>query len=146
MRTGGLIAVFLAFFTTISYAQNNAQQTEVVMKMQLLKTALVAKDSVSLSSLLSDDVTYGHSNAMVQTKAELIRSVMSGEQDYNSIEPSDMNVRVYDNAAVVTLKLKVNLVYGGKPTDLNLSATFTWVKINGDWKLVARQSTRLPDQ
>jgi hypothetical protein len=57
------------------------------MKMQSLRNALLAKDSVTLSSLLADDVTYIHSSGFVQTKSQLIRDVMSGFQDYKSIEP-----------------------------------------------------------
>ena len=142
-----IICITLLVFMVMSHvsAQGDVQKNEVMMKMLSLKNALIGKDSVSLSGLLAEDVTYGHSTGMVQTKAQLIRSVVSGEQDYRSMEPSDMNVRIYDNTGVVTLKLKAHVVIAGKPTDLNMTATLTWVKINGEWKLVARQSARLPE-
>src|SRR6476659_3720296 len=81
--------------------QNNSAQEEVMMKMANLRNAILSKDSVALSGLLADDITYGHSSGLIQTKAELIRSIVSGEQDYKSIEPSNMVVRIYDNAGVV---------------------------------------------
>ncbi|HXL58760.1 MAG TPA: nuclear transport factor 2 family protein [Chitinophagaceae bacterium] len=143
--------IILVFFTASvltfsSQAQqdNSAKQTEVMMKMANLRNALLSKDSVALSNLLADDVTYGHSSGLIQTKPELIRSVMSGEQDYKTIEPSNMNVRIYDNAGVVTTNIKTSLIYQGKPTDLDMAVTLIWVKINGEWKLVARQSVKLP--
>jgi len=143
--------IILAFFLTTlltfsSKAQqnNSAQQTEVMMKMANLRNALLSKDSVALSNLLADDVTYGHSSGLIQTKTELIRSIVSGEQDYKSIEPSNMIVRIYDNAGVVNTKVKASVIYQGKPIDLNMAVTFTWVKINGEWKLVARQAVKLP--
>jgi len=141
------LAFFLATLLTFSskaQQDNSAKQTEVMMKMANLRNALLSKDSVALSNLLADDVTYGHSSGLIQTKAELIRSIMSGEQAYKSIEPSNMVVRIYDNAGVVNANVKANLIYQGKPTDLNMAVTFTWVKINGEWKLVARQSVKLP--
>jgi hypothetical protein len=110
-----------------------------------LKNALLSKDSVTLSSLLADDVTYAHSTGKIQTKAQLISDVIHGVQDYKSLEPSDINVRVYDNASVVTLQLKVNVVAGGNDLTMNLFTTLTWIKINGDWKLVAREAVKLPD-
>jgi len=116
-----------------------------MMKMQDLKNALLSKDSISLSGLLADDISYGHSSGLIQTKSQLIRDVVSGFQEYKSIEASDLNVRIYDNTGIATLKLKVNLSFGGNPMDLNLIATLTWVKINNEWKLVARQSVKLPD-
>ena len=141
-----VLILFLLFPVAVHInAQNDDQKAQVTMKMLSLKNALLAKDSVSLSSLLADDVTYVHSTGNVQTKSQLIRDVMSGVQDYKSIEPSDMQVRIYDNTGVVTLKLKVNVINGGKPLDLNMYVTLTWVKMNGDWKLVARQSVRVPE-
>jgi len=141
-----ILAFFLATLLTFSSKaqQNNSAQQEVMMKMANLRNAILSKDSVALSNLLADDVTYGHSNGLIQTKAEVMRSIMSGEQDYKSIEPSNMVVRVYDNAGIVNTNMKASVIYQGKPSDLNMAVTFTWVKINGDWKLVARQSVKLP--
>ena len=145
MQRAVFIILLLFSLAVTSNAQSDEQKEQVMMKMLSLKNALLGKDSVALSSLLADDVTYGHSSGLIQTKAQLIRDVVSGFQDYKSIEPSDLNVRVYDNASIVTVKLKTSLIFGGKPTDLNLFVTITWVKINGDWRLVARQSVRLPE-
>lgn len=125
-------------------AQNNsADKASVMLKMLNLKTALVEKDSVTLSNLLSDDVTYGHSNGMVQTKAQLIRSVMSGEQDYKAIEPSGLMIRLYDNSAVANVILDIKLNYLGTAMDLHMAAVLVWVKYDKDWKLVARQTASI---
>ena len=145
MKKSIFILLFAMSFAFNVKAQNDDSKMQVMMKMQNLKNALLTKDSVGLSALLADDVTYGHSTGFIQTKAQLIRDVMSGVQDYKSIEPSDMNIRIYDNAAIVVLKLKTNLIAKGKPMDLNMSATFTWVKIGNEWKLVARQAVKLPE-
>ena len=141
-----ILAFFLTTLLTFSSKaqQNNSAQEEVMMKMANLRNAILSKDSVALSNLLADDVTYGHSSGLIQTKTELIRSIVSGEQDYKSIEPSNMIVRIYDNAGVVNANVKASLIYQGKPVDLNMAVTFTWVKINGEWKLVARQAVKLP--
>jgi len=139
-----LLFVLGASFISFALHAQNAQ-TEVMSKMMSLKNALIAKDSVALSNILADNVTYGHSTGVIQTKAQLIRSALNGEQDYRSIDPSNMNVRIYnDNTGVVTVNLKVNVVNLGKPLDVNLAATLVWIKINGEWKLVARQAVKLP--
>lgn len=137
--------LFSCVLAVTANAQNNDAKMQVMMKMMALRNALLSKDSVALDKLMVDDVSYGHSTALIQNKAELIRAVKDGEQDYKSIEPSDMNVRVYDNTAIVTMKFKASLTNMGKPVDLNLSVQLTWVKLNGDWKLVSRQGVKLPD-
>lgn len=139
-----LIALFV-LVTLKATAQPglSAEQTQVMMKMLSLKNSLIGKDSVGLSNLLANDVTYGHTNGIIQTKAQLIRDVVSGVQDYKSIEPSDMKIRVYENTGVVTMNSKVIMNYQGKPLELNMFVTLVWIKNKNDWNLVARQSVKL---
>jgi hypothetical protein len=138
------IALFV-FGTLKSTAQLGIQSemTVIQMKMLSLKNSLIGKDSVKLSNLLADDVTYGHSNALIQTKAQLIRDVMSGVQDYKSIEPAEMNVRVFDHTAIVNMKSSVKMIFNNNPLELNMYVTLVWIQKDGDWKLEARQSVKL---
>jgi hypothetical protein len=125
----------------VTFSQESGK-TEIMMKMLSLKNSLLNKDSVSLSALLADDVTYGHTNGLLQTKQQLIHDVMTGVQDYKSITPGQMDIRVYGNTAVVVMSSEVNMIFGGKPLDLQMSVTLTWVKMNSAWRLVARQSVK----
>ena len=136
------IIVFLSI-ATFSFSQDEKGRMEIMMKMLTLKNALVAKDSVALSKVLADDVTYGHTNAMIQTKAEFIRDVVSLVQDYKSIEPSEMKIRVYDNTAIVNMNAKVVMNYQSQALELNMKIAFTWIKKDKDWQLVARQAVKM---
>jgi hypothetical protein len=138
-----IVFILFLLISTFSISQDEKRKMEIVIKMTTLKNALVSKDSVALSKVLADDVTYGHTNAMIQTKAELIREVVSLVQDYKSIEPSEMKIRIYDNAAVVTMNIKVSMLYQKKPLDMNMKATFTWIRKNREWQLVARQAVKM---
>jgi Domain of unknown function (DUF4440) len=126
----------------VSFAQDETRM-EIMMKMLTLKNALVAKDSVALSKILAEDVTYGHTNAMIQTKAELISDVVSLVQDYKSIEPSDMKIRFYDNTAIVNMNSKVVMNFQSQSLELSMKITLTWIKKNKDWQLVARQAVKI---
>jgi hypothetical protein len=132
--------LFIALSPVVLFAQNGKEGV-IMMKMLALKNALLSRDSVVLNDLLANDVSYGHTNGMIQTKAQLIRSVMSREQDYKNIVPSDMKIRLYDNTAVVTMKSTVNMIYEGSPLDINMYVTLVWVFKN-KWQLVARQSVK----
>ncbi len=138
-----LIIIFLLAVSIGAKAQNEGAVKMVIMgKMMSLRNALIQKDSVALSKLLADDVTYGHTNGMIQTKAELIRSVVSGEQDYKEINPSAMNVRVFDNTGIVNMTSKVVLKYQDKPMEIDMKVTLVWIKDKEDWKLEARQAVK----
>lgn len=135
-----LFILFIGFLPVVSFAQDQ-KQTEVMMKMLALRNALINKDSIALDDVLASDVTYGHTNGLIQTKAQLIRSVISKEQDYKNIIPSDMNIRIYDNTAVVTMKSSVIMIYHGNPLNMDMYITLVWIKKN-KWQLVARQSVK----
>jgi len=139
-----LIAVFvLITLKGIAQTGSSPEQMQVMMKMLSLKNSLIAKDSVTLSGLLADDVTYGHTNGMIQTKAQLIRDVVSGMQDYKSIDPSDMNIRVFDHTAIVNMKSAVKMMFNNNLLELNMYVTLVWIEKGGEWKLEARQSVKL---
>lgn len=118
------------------------RRMEVAMRTGQLRAAILDKDSVLLQSLLSEDVTYGHSNGWIQSKSGFIRSVMSREQDYKKMDVRKMEVRVFGNTAVVNLETDVSLIMTGKTMDLDMDILLVWVNAGGEWKLVARQSVK----
>ena len=137
-----LFILLIGLSPIFSFAQDNSpKQTEVMMRMLVLRNALINKDSVALDDVLASDVSYGHTSGLIQTKPQLIRSVMSKEQDYQNIIPSDMNIRIYDNTGVVTMKSSVIMNYQGKPLNMDMYITLVWIKKN-KWQLVARQSVK----
>ena len=135
--------LFCSSFVANAQTDKQLQQMDLMMQMQLLKNALIAKDSAALNKLLSEDVSYGHTNGWVQTKAQLIRSVVSGEQDYAAIESSNVNTRIYDLTGIVTMQSKVSMLFQGKSLDLNMKILLVWIKQSDVWKLVARQSVNM---
>lgn len=135
--------LLIGFLLPLTAFSQDGGKTEIMMKMLGLKNALLGKDSVALSRLLSDDVTYGHTNGLIQTKQQLIHDVMTGVQDYKTITPGNMDIRTYGNTAVVVMGSSVNMIFAGKQLDLQMMITLTWIKMNNDWKLVARQSVKI---
>ena len=108
--------------------------------------AMIKGDMAALERLLADDLTYTHSSALFESKAEFIKSVTSGKIDYVSIVPSesDWKVRVSGNTAIVNGVAAVNVIDTGK--DLKFKLRYTTVHTNrgGQWQLQAWQSTRFP--
>lgn len=118
------------------------EKRQVMLGMQKLRMALLNKDSVQLDAVLADDVTYGHSNGWNQSKSELIRSIMSGEQDYQKLQPEKMEIRLFGNTAVVNFESLVALKLRGEQMEMHLDILLVWVKMNNHWKLIARQSAK----
>lgn len=107
--------------------------------------AMVARDMRALDTLLADDLTYSHTTGRVDTKASLLDDLRAGRVVYDSIVPTDTQVRLYSGVAVVTGTARMQVRAG--PQLLRFSARFTEVYADkqGRWQLVSWQSTRLPD-
>ena len=107
--------------------------------------ALVTADYAALDRLLADDLTYTHSTAKLDTKATYLEPLVSGRTRYQSLEPSDVQVRVYGTTGVVTGILRSVALVAGKESRTDMRFTNVWVRRDGRWQMVAWQSTRLPE-
>jgi len=108
--------------------------------------AMMQLDFAALESILDDELTYTHTNGRVDGKSQLLSAMRSGALIYESIEFVEAQIRVYDTAAVVAGTASMKVKAGTQ--QLNFQARFTdvYVKQNGLWKMVAWQSTRIPEQ
>jgi ketosteroid isomerase-like protein len=84
-------------------------------------------------------------NGKLSTKAEDIADSKADKRVVESIDLSDVNVRIDRNTAVVT---GVNHVLGrddkGQPMDYRSRFTDTFIKRDGRWQAWATQGTRIP--
>ena len=106
--------------------------------------AQTSGDLKALDALLGDDLIYTHSSAAVDSKASYVESMRSGALKYQTIEPRDLQVRVFGTTAVITGAAHITAVSKGQPVDNQLRYTDVWVLRDGRWQMVSWQSTRLP--
>ena len=138
----------LALAMTVSaLAQSAGKVEQQVLQAEKDRFAAMMKpDGAALDRVLADDLTYTHTNALFQTKAEFIKSVTSGQIDYVTVAPdeSQWKVRVDGNLAIVNGVAAVNVVDTGK--DLKFKIRYTTVHRNqgGRWQLVSWHATRFP--
>jgi len=119
------------------------EEKEVSAAVETLRAAMINADSATLTKVLSDRLSYGHSGGKVQTKSELIHSLTSGESDFVTIDLSDETVEVIDDTAIVRHILSATTNDNGKPGSVKISILLVWQKQHGEWKLIARQAVRI---
>lgn len=120
---------------------------QAVLAAQDRRIALtVAGDVAGLAAAMSDDLSYTHSNANVETKAEFLESIRSGKTRYKSVTFDERRVRLHgDSTAIVSGTCRVMVTSGGREIDVKLRFTELYVKSAGAWKMALWQSTRVPD-
>jgi hypothetical protein len=147
MKRFVVLAVMLACVTAVSAQMGKAEQ-QVLEAEKGRFAAMVKGDRAALEKLLSDDLTYTHSTALLETKEQFIKSVTSGSIDYVSIVPSepDWKVRINGTTAVVNGVAAVNVVDNGNDRKIRIRFTTAHANRGGAWQLLAWQSTVIPEK
>ena len=135
--------ILTIILVTKTFAQ---KEIEVSKAVEALRTAMVNADSIALDKLTSADLTYGHSSAKIETKPEYIHAIVSGQNDFISIDLSDQSMKIFDNTATVRHTFSVSLTDSGKPVTVKILVLLVWQKHHGEWKLIARQAAKPPVQ
>lgn len=134
-----LLIISLLFVSSVSVAQTSFLK-EAVAK---LDKALVAKDTVVLKQILHKDLSYGHSNAWVEGKKDLMANLYNGKLTYQKIATKDLKWTTNKDCAIVRSTTEIEYLLDGKEGKLKMHVLQVWVKTNKGWQLLARQSTKL---
>jgi ketosteroid isomerase-like protein len=146
MRKLVLISGAFAFLMAAgpAIAAPNAEKA-VLAAMDAWKEAMVKKDRAALEKIFHPDLSYAHSSALVETKAQAIPHIVDG-LGWESIELSDTTVRLQGNVAIVNGKADMRQRNKDKPTTTSKLVVLTvWVKGKQGWQMIARQAVRRAD-
>ena len=96
----------------------------------------------------ADDLVYSSSSGLRFGKADIMQGFDTADDDASSEPPAvaysgeEIDVRLYDDMAVVVFKLVGSPSNGSEP--LYYFNTGTFLKRDGVWKVVAWQATKIP--
>ena len=99
--------------------------------------AQIGADAAALDRIYADDFIGVGPSGTVRTKKQVISDFTSGTLKFQSITTDEVQVRVYENAAVETGLSTMNGQDKGKAVPRNTRFTRVWVKQQGNWRLVA---------
>ena len=147
MNKSAVIGFVLAALVSLVPAVATADPAADVEKMEQKRMqAVLNADMPTLYAIYADDFFYNTSSGPTLTKAEYLPRYASGELKVNSADSEARDIRVYENTALVTGIVHVNLTAKGETKTLHLRYLNVWVKRENGWELVARQGTNLPAQ
>ncbi len=111
--------------------------------VEALRKALLAADKAQLEQLAADQLSYGHSSAKVQTKAQFVDGVMTRKAVVKSLTFPELTVAVAGDAAIARHLYVSESETDGKPNNVRIGILAVWQKQDGSWKLLARQGYKL---
>ena len=94
-------------------------------------------DSEALAGLCADDLVVTVPAMPVMTKEEAVGFLKSGRMKFDRYQTSDIKVRVYDTAAIVTGRLQRTRTVNGRTVDDDWQFTKTYVRHQGKWLVAA---------
>ncbi len=130
---------WLLLFATAASLSAADPKADVLSAMESWKQAVLKKDATALDRLLHPDLTYSHSDARTESKADILKALSNTQ----SIKIGESSVRVYGKTALVKGPMEFVIVTNGKPATISLNVLQVWLKGPKGWQLVARQSTRV---
>jgi ketosteroid isomerase-like protein len=122
-----------------------AAEAEVLRSDDRRFEAMRKGDWTTLDAVLADDLTYVHSTARLESKAEHIGNVKSGKPHYRGIAPRERRARVQGDVGVVNGVSEMHVENAGKEQRFTVRYLAVYAKSGEAWRLIAWQSTRVPD-
>jgi Domain of unknown function (DUF4440) len=142
-----LLCVFL--ISPFAFAQNANPKTEqelTAIAQELLDAVGPGKKEV-WEKHLADSWMIREENGQVLTKAELLKDFGPLPAGYvGKIKVTDVHVRDYGNVAVISHRDKEELEIFGQMLKTEFGSTDTYMKINGQWKMIASQISVYPNE
>jgi hypothetical protein len=119
---------------------------EMIIELdQKRMTAMAQKDTAALKNMLCKGLVYTHSSGRQDTKQSLMDGMGSGTTVYTSIVPSEVKAQDLGNAVVLTGIAAISVNSNGKPNAFRVRFTDVYENQNGTWRMIAWQSTKLPE-
>jgi ketosteroid isomerase-like protein len=98
-------------------------------------TAELRGDAVFLSDTLADDYVAIGPRGFMLTREDWLQRHQSGALHYSSFTLSDVQVRLYGDAAVLTGRETQTGMYQGQDIPGEFRTTLVWVRLQGRWQL-----------
>ena len=123
----------------------DASEAEVLSADDRRFEAMRKSDWPALEAALADDLTYVHSTARLESKAEHVGNLKAGKPHYRGIAPRDRKARVNGDVGIVTGVSEMHVENAGKEQRFTIRYLAVYAKKAEGWRMIAWQSTRVPD-
>ena len=111
-------------------AQSVEEEVRAADTARVLST--LRSDTVRLSRLLSDGLTYGHADGRVQTKEVFLAAVRTNRVKYEAYDYLEKNItRVSDDLAIMTGRVHLKASAGTEHVEFALRFLSAWRREDG---------------
>ncbi len=136
--------LFCILLGNASLLAQTADEKAVAQAVENLRKAMLNPEIATLEGMVAAQLTYGHSSGLIEDKASFVNALVSGKSLFTSINLSDQTISVSGNVALVRHHLMGETLNNQVAGKADLLVLLVWQKLNGKWKLLARQAVKTP--
>ena len=108
------------------------------------RLAMLAADTATLDTLLSDALAYTHSTGVTDSKASYLALLAGGALRYETLEFAAPQARLLGTAGLVSAVMRATILKGDVRREIASSYLVVWEHSATGWVLQAVQATALP--
>ncbi|WP_334326090.1 nuclear transport factor 2 family protein [Gilliamella apicola] len=141
-----LLSLVLLMMLSIgsSYAVTSNNQSTVEQAVETMRLAMLSADKTQLENVALPSLTYGHSSAVIENKAEFVDAIVSGRSGFITLEFQDQTIVTEGDTAIVRHVFSADTNNSGQKGKVKIGVILVFKKAGEDWKLLARQAYKLP--
>jgi ketosteroid isomerase-like protein len=148
LRALRVLSTLLAIAWSMRWAATasaaDATEQAVLAAHEKRRDATLAGDAAAVGSMMTDDLTFTHANAVVETKAEFLDALKIRRYQYKSLTDEERGVRVHGDTGIVSGTCRIVVTAAGNDIDIRVRFTELWVKEGGAWQMVLWHATNVP--
>ena len=134
---------FIFLISTVASFAQSKKEAQVNAAVEKLKLAMVSGERAALESIAADQLSYGHSGGLIETKAQFVEKIASGSSDFVTIELKNQTITISGNTAIVRHELHGTTNDNNKPGEVHLRIMLVFQKQAKEWKLLGRQAVKI---
>ena len=144
--------VFLSLLLVVSMVQTTVTATDAADHTTLRRLeaewndAHLRGEASVLERLYGDDVVIVVPGMRVMTKSDALGMLLPGRMTFERYETSELQVRVYDDMAIVTGRLRRTRVIADKKADDDWRFTKVYARRTSGWQVVSFHASNTATQ
>jgi ketosteroid isomerase-like protein len=121
-----------------------SEEAAVNAAVEDLTKAMLRADKAELERLVADQLSYGHSSGLVESKSQFVDIIANKTTIYKTITLSEPSTVIAGDNAIVRHIFSNTSETNGKTASISVGILQVWQKQGSGWRLLARQAFRLP--
>ena len=143
MKAIFLVTAALMAGNAVAQTPRNADEEAIARRDRELNELIIKHDAAAASRYYDEAFVLTTSSGKLKSKGDLVAEISTPGLVITANDNAEVVVRVRGDTAVLTGVLHQRGSYGGKDFDYQVHVTDTWVRSDGEWKILAGHASRL---